>query len=263
MEVKYDNIGIGYNETRRADEYIFDRLRYHLKPNKKGLYLDIGCGTGNYTDKFQQKGFHFIGIDPSNQMLQKAKEKNEKIKWMLGDAEKTSLENDSISGIIATLTIHHWKDLSNGLVELFRILKKEGKIVIFTSTPRQMNGYWLHHYFPKMMRDSMQQMPSFKDLETAMKKVGFTIEATEKYFVKPDLKDLFLYAGKYRPELYHDFDVQRGISSFSSLSIKKEVDDGLLQMKRDINSRKIAEVIHSYENDTGDYLFVIAKRIKN
>ncbi|GAA4955738.1 hypothetical protein GCM10023314_31870 [Algibacter agarivorans] len=50
------------------------------------MYLDIDCGTGNYTNALQKVGFHFIGIDPSNKMLEKAKLKNPKIdKNDLGD----------------------------------------------------------------------------------------------------------------------------------------------------------------------------------
>lgn len=260
MEIKYDKIGVGYNETRKADEYIFERLCHHLNPNKRELYLDIGCGTGNYTNKFQEKGFEFIGIDPSKKMLQKAIEKNDKIKWIRGDAENTDLESDSVNGVIATLTIHHWQDLNLSFQELFRISKKGGKIVIFTSTPWQMKGYWLNHYFPKMMADSMKQMPSFKSLESALNSTGLSIKTTEKYFVRPNLQDQFLYVGKHHPLLYFDFEVQRGISSFSSLSNKKEVNDGLSKMKEDINSGKIDEVIKSFENDFGDYLFVIAQK---
>lgn len=81
MEAKYDKIGIDYNHTRSADKYLTERLLYNLSPISGGRYLDIGCGTGNYTDKLQKKGFGFIGIDPSNEMLLKANQKNKEIDW--------------------------------------------------------------------------------------------------------------------------------------------------------------------------------------
>jgi len=65
MKAKYDDIGISYNETRSADPHIAERLLKNLNPKANGLYLDIGCGTGNYTNTFQEKGFNFIGMDPS------------------------------------------------------------------------------------------------------------------------------------------------------------------------------------------------------
>ncbi len=79
MKVKYDKIGIDYNQTRKADRYLTERLFHNLNPMIGGLYLDIGCGTGNYTIELQKKGLKFIGIDPSNEMLTKAKKKNKEI----------------------------------------------------------------------------------------------------------------------------------------------------------------------------------------
>jgi len=32
--------------------------------------------------------------------------------------------------------------------------------MIFTSIPKQMEGYWLHHYFQKMLKVSMDRMQS-------------------------------------------------------------------------------------------------------
>jgi len=69
MEVKYDKIGIDYNLTRKPDKFLTRKLLSHLNPKNDGLYLDIGCGTGNYTIELRKNGFQFIGIDPSEKML--------------------------------------------------------------------------------------------------------------------------------------------------------------------------------------------------
>src|SRR5688572_4573715 len=135
MQPKYDTIGINYDETRKADPYLTGRLLHHLQPGPNNIYLEIGCGTGNYTIEFHKKGFKCIGIDPSTEMLEKARNKAPEIDWRYGTAEETGLESNSISGIIAQLTIHHWANLENGFLEMGRILKPGGRIVIFTSTP--------------------------------------------------------------------------------------------------------------------------------
>ncbi|WP_299363145.1 class I SAM-dependent methyltransferase [Winogradskyella sp.] len=261
MSTKYNKIGINYNQTRKADPYLTDRLLKHLNPIKNGLYLDIGCGTGNYTIALQEKGVQFIGIDPSIEMLQKAQLKNKAIKWQIGTAEKTGLPPESVDGIIATLTIHHWTNLSRAFSELQYVLKPNGKVVIFTSTPKQMKGYWLNHYFPKMLSDSILQMPSLEAIEEAMTSSGLRITATETYNIKPDLRDHFLYCGKQNPELYFDENIRYGISSFSALANKTEVETGLVTLRNDIDSGKIDRIIKSYENDFGDYLYIICKNI--
>jgi len=263
MEVKYDKIGTDYNLTRKADKFLTSRLLKHLNPNKNGIYLDIGCGTGNYTNALQRKGHQFIGIDPSTQMLQKAKLKNNEIDWRIGFAEKTGLPQNFVDGIIASLTIHHWINLESGFTELSKVLKPNGRIVIFTSTPEQMRGYWLNHYFPKMLSDSIIQMPILENVKRAIKNTGINLIATEKYFVKPDLQDQFLYCGKHNPELYFDSQIRQGISSFSSLANKAEVEQGLNKLRRDIDSGKITDIIKSYTNDLGDYLFIVGKKVKD
>ena len=261
MKAKYDNIGLNYNETRSADPYITERLLKILNPQANGIYLDIGCGTGNYTNAFQKKGFNFIGIDPSEKMLEKANQKNQTINWKLGRAEDITLASETIDGVIGSLTIHHWDELEKSFAELFRVLKPNSSIVIFTSTPKQMTGYWLNHYFPKMLEDSIVQMPSFKAVKGAMINSGFTNIETEVYTIKSDLKDLFLYCGKQNPKLYLNPAVRHGISSFSSLANKTEVEIGLKKLENDITNNSIKDIMESYKNDLGDYLFIVGKKL--
>jgi SAM-dependent methyltransferase len=260
MSTKYNQIGINYNQTRKADSYLVEQLLKHLNPSKNDLYLDIGCGTGNYTSELQKKGFQFIGIDPSIEMLQKAQSQNKEVQWKMGSAEKTNLPKDSVDGIVGTLTIHHWSNLARAFSELNYVLKPNGKIVIFTSTPQQMKGYWLNHYFPKMLEDSMVQMPTLMVVEETMTQSGFEITSTETYNIKPDLKDQFLYCGKQNPELYFDESIRHGISSFSALANLEEVENGLAELRTDIDTRKIDSIIKSYNNDFGDYLYIIGEK---
>lgn len=259
--VTYNKIGVNYNQTRKADPYLTEQLLKHLNPNIDGLYLDIGCGTGNYTNALNKKGFKFIGIDPSIEMLQKAQSKNQTIQWKIGSAEKTNLPQNSIDGIIGTLTIHHWSNLSRAFSELAYVLKPDSSIVIFTSTPKQMKGYWLNHYFPKMLEDSILQMPSLKDVKEAMNIAGVKITTTENYNIKPDIEDQFLYCGKQNPELYLNKSIRHGISSFSALANKLEVESGIAALREDIENGKAKDIMKSYENDFGDYLYIIGEKI--
>jgi len=256
---RYDKIGKLYNLTRQADPYMFQKIYTLLKPSIDGIYLDIGCGTGNYTTLFQQKGHTIIGIDPSTEMLRKAEASDSKVIWEKAMAESMRLPHASIDGITAMLTIHHWRNLPKACKEINRVLKPNSQFVLFTSTPAQMEGYWLNHYFPKMLKDSINQMPDITLVKNHLKKNGFLNIKTERYFVKDDLLDHFLYCGKNRPHLYLNPQIRQGISSFSSLAHQVEIDSGLQRLEKDIKSNKIYGVISSYKNDTGDYLFLHAQ----
>src|SRR5258706_12803923 len=100
---KYDAIGVGYNTTRNADPYLLERLFFLLSPEKNGHYLDVGCGTGNYTIALQKKGFHITGVDPSHQMLNEAKSISSEVDWHLGRVEKIPFAYGAFDGAITTL----------------------------------------------------------------------------------------------------------------------------------------------------------------
>lgn len=254
--VRYNKIGVGYNQTRMADPYLAARLKSLLAPSKNGLYLDIGCGTGNYTRAIAGTEFAFIGVEPSTEMLNKARATESAIDWQLGTAENTKLASESIDGILATFTLHHWSDLPQGFAEMHRVLKPGGCMVLLTSAPEQTAGYWLAEYFPKMITDSVEWLPSISSILSAAQHAGFGTYETEVYNVKPDLQDLFLYAGKHNPALYLKPEVRRGISSFSVLSNAQEVEQGLKRLEDDIETGRIEQVMASYQHDKGDYLFV-------
>ena len=259
-EVLYNAIGSGYNATRQADPYIARKLFEFLDPQTNDLFLDIGCGTGNYAIALAEKGLDFTGVEPSEKMLDIARSKQPDMKWFTGQAENIPVGDSIFDAAIATLTIHHWKNLEKSFNEIARVLKEDGKIVFFTATPMQMEGYWLNHYFPKMLLDSIIQMPSFERIALALDKSGFQFVNTEKYFIQDDLKDCFLYAGKNRPQLYFDEEIRKGISSFSALSNKNEVEQGLASLKEDLVTGKFEEIQEKFKNDGGDYIFITAEK---
>ena len=104
------------------------------------------------------------------------------------------------------------------------------------------------------------QMPSFETIEKAAAETGFVITTNEKYFIPDDLNDHFLYVGKNRPELYFDEEIRKGISSFSALSNAEEVQDGLSKLQNDIDFSRFKEIKTRFDNDLGDYLFVVAEK---
>ncbi len=151
-------------------------------------------------------------------------------------------------------------DLHTAFAEIYRVLKPDARLVIFTAVPDQMRGYWLNNYFPKMMADSITQMPSLESVMEAVTAAGFAMIGTEKYPVQNDLQDCFLYVGKNKPELYFDENIRAGIVSFSALSNAREVETGLAQLRADINLGQFDEVRAEYENSLGDYLFIVLQR---
>lgn len=56
-------------------EYLIEIFKKHSLNNNTNIIAELGCGTGNMTQRLAGKGFDMIGIDISESMLAKAREK--------------------------------------------------------------------------------------------------------------------------------------------------------------------------------------------
>lgn len=256
----YNAIGTEYNNTRVADPVIAEKLQSLLQPKDGGIYLDIGCGTGNYLRALSDIGVRFVGIDPSEVMLKQARSNNPGTTFICAGAEDLPVESDYFDGGMGTFTLHHWDDMQRGLGEVCRVLKPGGRFVFFSFTPEQVNGYWLTHYFPQMMKVSGEVIPDMPTMANMFELAGFTNIHTEKYFVHEELTDHFLYSNKHKPEQYLLPEVRNNASSFRIYSDPAEIESGLKQLEIDIRSGGIRSVMKRYENDLGDYLFYIIQK---
>ena len=53
------------------------------------------------------------------------------------------------------------------------------------------------------------------------------------------------------------------MEGISSLANQEEVDQGLSQIRTDIDSGKINHIMDSYKNDWGDYMFIVGQKISD
>ena len=256
----YDNIGANYDATRRADPYLTERLARHVGLESGQQYLDLACGTGNYTVELAARGGNWYGLDISSGMLGKARFKGGGIHLLRGEAAALPFRDGSFDGIVCTMALHHLPRLAPVFCEAHRVLQ-HGRLVIFTSTCEQLANYWLNEYFPIAMERSTNQMPPTDSVMGALTEADFALTHIENYYVRPDLQDLFLYAGKHRPELYLSPTIRQGISTFSSLADRVELEEGCARLQRDIESGFIKQVAEKYRNHGGDYVFIVASKL--
>ena len=97
-----------YNNYAKYFDFIFpankttvDFLDTHLRGNK---VLDIGCGSGEYTNALYDKGYDITGIDLDAEMIKYAKIKNEHINFKVENMlEMSTVKYDSLYCIGNTL----------------------------------------------------------------------------------------------------------------------------------------------------------------
>ncbi|NCO96792.1 MAG: arsenite S-adenosylmethyltransferase [Candidatus Aenigmarchaeota archaeon CG_4_10_14_0_8_um_filter_37_24] len=102
------------------------------------VVLDLGSGAGFdvflAANRVGKKG-HVIGVDMTEEMIDKAKENARKggyknVEFKLGDIEDLPIENASVDVIITNCVINLAPDKSKVFKEAYRVLKKGGKICV-------------------------------------------------------------------------------------------------------------------------------------
>ena len=261
MAVKYDRIGDTYDRTRRPDPRIADWLLSLLGAPSGASVLDVACGTGNYTSALAERGLAMVGIDISRNMLAKARTKHPLLPLVCGDATALPFSDGVFSHAVTTLAIHHMADLPAVFSSIRRVVAMGGRYVIFSALPEQVEAYWLTHYFPEMMAAAARVCPTRKTVDEALSAASFRLVAAVPWDVPPGLIDMFLYAGKDRPELYFDEGFRNGISAFREFA-SAEVAHGLAGLRADLDSGRWRAIRAGAAQGQGDYCFFVAECLR-
>ena len=99
-----------------------------LNPKPYERILDLGCGTGELTEKIKEKGSLVIGIDSSAEMIVKAKEKYPLIPFEMTDATKMGFDNE-FDAVFSNAVLHWIKEKDKVVENIYRSLKEGGRFV--------------------------------------------------------------------------------------------------------------------------------------
>jgi SAM-dependent methyltransferase len=116
-----------------------DRLRLHcylaryetvaeLIPDSVRTVIDLGCGTGNYSQLFRDK-VKYVGLDNSTKMIEIARSQFPQREFQVSGVEKTDFQDGSFD---ASLAVGVFEYLDNPDVlsrELRRITRSGGRII--------------------------------------------------------------------------------------------------------------------------------------
>ncbi|MGB9940169.1 class I SAM-dependent methyltransferase [Methanosarcina sp.] len=129
---KYNRIAPVYELIDLPLELLFFRKwRKEALSGLNGKILEVGVGTGRNL-KYYPAGCRVIGIDKSESMLQRAREKAEGMKNVTlypMDAERLEFPDNSFDYVVTTFVLCTVPDPVKALKEMRRVLKPSGELI--------------------------------------------------------------------------------------------------------------------------------------
>ena len=115
---------------KKVDRIEQDIIDFLIKEIPRGEMLELGCGTGHWSDYFSKKGFNVTGIDISDTMLNVAKNKKINVKFKIADSQNIPFNDESFQ-IISSITMLEFVDNQDKVIkEIYRVLKKGGWLIL-------------------------------------------------------------------------------------------------------------------------------------
>lgn len=125
----YDDIA---NASIALEEPLVRRLLDELPP---GPALDAACGTGRHAAYLHAAGRQVVGVDASDAMLARARDKLPGVAFHRGTLDRLPLEDASQAAVVCSLALCHVPVLEPCVAELARVLRPGGRLVVSDPHP--------------------------------------------------------------------------------------------------------------------------------
>lgn len=126
MATAYQSDAQSYDRIRPG--YPSQSLDFVLRDNPHTA-VDIGCGSGIFTEQLVARGLEVYAVDPSQDMLDVLEQRLPTVKTCRAGAEDTGLAANSVE-LITCAQAWHWVDPQAASSEAARLLTDDGCLVL-------------------------------------------------------------------------------------------------------------------------------------
>lgn len=220
----YDQHGARYATIRRQDPRIGARVRAALGASHS--VLNVGAGAGSY----EPADLYVLAVEPSAVM--RAQRPAGAAPAIDAVAEHLPFDDGSFDAAMATMTVHQWSDVDQGLREMRRVSR--GPVVVLTLDAPALQQFWLADYIPEVVAVEEARFPTLDQVTDALAQ-GSAEVRVDVVPIPRDCTDGFGEAFYARPEAFLDPEI-RAATSGLVLTDPDAVQRGLDRLEKDLNS---------------------------
>ncbi len=118
--------------------------------------LDVACGPGIVSCFFARRVAHVTGLDIVPAMLERAQRFQQEnqlhnIEWTLGASNALPFADDTFDVVVTRFSFHHYIDPATALIEMKRVCKPGGRVLVADVTPSREAQENFNHW--EILRD--------------------------------------------------------------------------------------------------------------
>ncbi len=147
----FDRVAQDWDEMREgyySDEVRVGALAAAAVINGK-IVADIGAGTGFISQGLVQEGLRIIAVDQSEAILDEMKRKFADITtidYRVGNAQDLPIPDETVDYAFANMCLHHVESPPDAIVEMTRILRPGGRLVITDVDEHEFDFLRVEHH---------------------------------------------------------------------------------------------------------------------
>ena len=147
--------------------------KFLLRQNVRSL-IDIGCGNGAFLEMFHNASPDVLlsGIDLSHEMVAQSRLRLPEANIVEGDAENMPFDDETFDAVSCHMSIHHHPHPERSISEMYRILEKEGCVVINELTGPALLRRFMNWWFSKWPTGD-HAVYSGAEMEKMLREAGF------------------------------------------------------------------------------------------
>lgn len=161
-----------------------------LAPRSGERILDLGCGTGDLASEITDRGAFVVGMDYSQEMISRAKEKYPSLTFITGNGENFNL-SAPVDAVFSNAALHWMTNAEDTLSSVYNALKPGGRFVAefggsgnIGTIVKAIEEVLSTHYGIDVKAINPWYFPSIGEYTPLLEKIGFHV-ALAHHFDRP------------------------------------------------------------------------------